>query len=347
MNAGIAVPAENGSVGVNVEDPFPMDPVLNGGGTVGGASGTHFVATNFHPNDKASVVKTFDVHKNGNALCAIEIRYTDGSTAVEGQKSEDKKSITFNPGERVTFLGLYGNGRGTRCGGILLETDRGQKLEHVVDSKNNRYPSVIFSGIMAGAYGQVDGGELARLGLIFVKPINRISVQVNWRNLPGSNDGISSPVIAQNLIKNDGDKPADWTFNGQRSVTNSRTFTQSSTTTWGVSVEISAALFGLGVKQSASWSQAEQTSNAATYEESTTIGTTLSGILQPKEAILCTSKCVLGMLDLKYDSNVTIIVEDGTRFDYKEEGVFKNALYVNSETSYVPAKDAVVEICVD
>lgn len=317
-----------------------IDPVLAYGGLVGGVGGNggkEFTATNF--SHGATVVKKLEVYKNSSALCGLVLEYTDGSANRIGNYSDKnvRESLTFGAGERVTFLGLWGNGVGSRCAGIRLLTNKGQNLELVVDKEKNEYPQVVSSGIMAGAYGRV-GAEFDVLGFIFVRPIKKISITINdsdWLNNPvGTNADISTATVAQDVIYNPYDKPMDWSFPGTRSVKNSRTFTQSSTTTWGVSVEVSAGIFDIGLKTTASWEQASMTMNATTHEETVTIGTTIGGILQKGEKILCTSASLLGTLDLRYKSRVKIIVDTGATFEYQEDGEFKNAIYSYAETTY-------------
>ncbi|KAF3020098.1 hypothetical protein E8E14_004865 [Neopestalotiopsis sp. 37M] len=315
-----------------------INPILAESGLVGGVGGqggNAFSNTNF--SNGPTVVKYLEVYKNNGALTGLLLEYTDGTRQRIGKANSDVTSITFAAGERLTFLGLWGNGVGSRCAGIRLITNKNQKLECVVDKNHNEYPQPVFSGIIAGARGR-SGEEMDILGLIFVRPIQKISITINdtdWRNNPiGTNAFINSTILSQSVITNPEDDPLAWSFNGAQTVTESHTFTQSATTTWGVSVEVSASIFDIGVKATTFWERASMTSNATTHEESATMGTTISGTLEKGETILCTTTCLLGTLDLQYTSHVKIIVDTGATLEYDEAGEFKNSVYAYAQTSY-------------
>ena len=312
-----------------------LDSIIFCGGLVGGSGGNPFYEANFTPSP--SVVKSFTVYQNDSSLCGLLLEYTDGSQKMIANASNDKASITFAPGERINYLGLYGNGVGTRCGGIRITTNKGQTLDHVVNKKNNVYPQDVGSGIMVGVMGRC-GSSMDNLGLIFVRPLNSISITIadaEFVNNPvGTSASIGTAVLAQSLIKNPDKESLPWTFNGTQTVTNSRTFTQSATTTWGVSVEVSAGLFDIGVKATTSWQQASETSNASAHTETTTMGTTITGTLQIGESVLCQTICALGTLNLNYTSQVKLVVKDsGYVFEYQENGQFTNSIYAYAQTT--------------
>ncbi|KXJ89916.1 hypothetical protein Micbo1qcDRAFT_177101 [Microdochium bolleyi] len=306
-----------------------------GTGTVGGDNGRIFSETRFDGNENRSLVKYLEVWTTKDCLAGILVEYTDGYRARNGNLWGEMKSITLAPGETITSLGLYDNGNKTRCGGLRLTTSRNQTLSHTAGSNFKEHSQTCHSGLMAGIYGKADV-DIDRLGFYFLKDIANLSITIedkDWIDSPvGTDKSISSATLAVAEYGNSGPADTTYSFSGEKTITNSRTFTQSSTSTWGLNVQISASIFEIGIKGEASWSLSKMTSNATTFTESSTVGTTISGTLKPGIAIKCATLCEFGALDIKYKSHVVVAFKDGQRLEFTEPGVFKNALYANART---------------
>ena len=105
---------------------YPSGP-FTGEFVVGGFGGSPYQACKWVMNESALVVKGLDVWYNSNTLRGIQVTFSDDSrTSVFGSPTDSHGSIVFAPGERITSLTLWGNGKGTRTGRILLTTSAGQ-----------------------------------------------------------------------------------------------------------------------------------------------------------------------------------------------------------------------------
>ena len=77
-------------------------------------------------NQSALVVKGLDVWYNSSTLRGIQVTFSDESrTSVFGAPDDTHASIVFAPGERITSMSLWYNGKGSRVGRILLTTSAG------------------------------------------------------------------------------------------------------------------------------------------------------------------------------------------------------------------------------
>ena len=106
--------------------PYPAGP-FTGEAVVGGSGGSPFQTCKWVVNQSALVVKGLDVWYNSSTLRGIQVTFSDDSrTSVFGAPDDTHASIIFAPGERITSMSLWDNGKGSRVGRILLTTSAGQ-----------------------------------------------------------------------------------------------------------------------------------------------------------------------------------------------------------------------------
>ncbi|KAK7174166.1 hypothetical protein R3I93_001376 [Phoxinus phoxinus] len=55
---------------------------------------------------------------------AVRVLLSDGRDKTFGSPEGQHTEYIFQPGERITSLSLWGNGNGTRLGGIKFKTDK-------------------------------------------------------------------------------------------------------------------------------------------------------------------------------------------------------------------------------
>lgn len=120
----------------------------------------------------------------------------------------------------------------------------------------------------------------------------------------------------------------DWSFDGTISKTNTSTFTQASAQTWGVGAEISAGLFGIGLKTSFSWQKQDTRTLETSTSEEFSLGSTVSGKVGAGEQITVATLSHYGQIDINYSSTVTVNFLNVAipSVSYLENGVFKNAI---------------------
>ncbi|TBU37875.1 hypothetical protein BD309DRAFT_875559 [Dichomitus squalens] len=297
-------------------------------------------------NQSALVVKGLDVWYNSGVLRGIQVTFSDDSrTSVFGQPSDSHASITFVPGERITELTLWGNGVGTRTGRIRLTTSASQTFDVGKNtSGQTAYPAGLGSGILVGFVGRC-GLEIDMLGPVFLNgSVQSISISNVVYNPPltGSNTGISRQDLDSIHYYNPPNAKASlpWTFSNEVKRTETTTFTQSTTTTYGFSVnaEVSAELFGVGGKfgDGYSWqnTSTQETSTSTSFEKS--VGWGISGELQPGEGITASSFCQQGVGHANYIATVTLRLSDGTVSTYQEPGQFNTVVYTEAEVTVKP-----------
>lgn len=98
--------------------------------------------------------------KSGTGIVGISFTYSGDNTKsdVHGTnlkaKYDKTSSVTFQPGETVSSLSLYGDGSGSRLGWISMKTSKGQSMEIGWTNKGaQEYQIDVGSGLLIGAYG--------------------------------------------------------------------------------------------------------------------------------------------------------------------------------------------------
>jgi len=325
--------------------PYPSGP-FTGEFVVGGFGGSPFQACKWVVNQSALVVKTLQVWYNSNNLIGIQVIFSDGSASnVFGEANSSTASITFAPGELITSFILWGNGAGSLAGRIRLQTNAGQTFD--VGKQNTgtqtQYPAGLGSGTLVGMVGR-SGNALDMVGPIFLNgTVTSISISNVVYNPPlTGSSGISQMTLDQVHYANPSNATQDlpWSFTNSVARTTSTTFTQGTSTTYGVdvSVGVSAELFGIGgsASTSFSWSTTGTQETSTSASSTQTLSWDISGSLAPGKGITATSFCQQGIGRANYTSTVTMKLSDGTVSTFQESGVFNNVVFTEAQVTTIP-----------
>ena len=314
--------------------PYPKGPFTDEF-VIGGPNGGDFATVGWVDNEKADVVKKFQMWWNDSTMTGIQVTYTDGSvTEIFGSTAQNTDAIAFAPGELITSATLWDNGNSTRFGHIRITTSAGQ----VYDNGKNvigqpAYAAGVGSGLLVGFVGR-RGKDLDMLGLIFVKP-QIVSVSITdvkyTPALVGSKAGLSEVVLSAAHFEGKENVGTDYNFQDSVTLEQSSTFTQSSSTTFGVSVEVtvSASLFDIvkvDEKTGFTWQKTDEKEVSTSNTSDSTLSWGVSGHLEPKENLECKSVCEQGIGSANYTSNVKITLAKGPAQVFTESGRFENVI---------------------
>ena len=146
--------------------PFPSPSLST---TVVGGQGGRLVYFN---GDDGSMLRKIGVWVESRTIKAIKVWLTNGLSKEFGNPSGHYQDYSFQPGERITALSLWGNGKGTRLGAIKFKTDKGKEFFPQMTSRKlkQEYPVEIGSGICIGIMGRA-GSDIDSIGFEFVKPL--------------------------------------------------------------------------------------------------------------------------------------------------------------------------------
>lgn len=311
---------------------------------VGGFGGNQFSTCGWVTNQKALVVQKLQVWWDSSQIKAIQVTYADSSvSSLFGQTSGTTGSIAFSPGERATSFTLWGDGHGSRTGRVRITTTKGQTFDVGKNtSGQNTYTAPIGSGILVGMVGRC-GNSMDMLGAVFLRD-NVTSVAIDnvqyLNNISGKNTRLTQVTLGQVHYLGAPVHGTDWNFSNDVKRTQSSSFSQISSTMFGVSVgaSVSAEIFGIGgsVETGFQWQTTKTTESGISDSSEFNLIWGVSGHLNPGEGITCTSKAEMGVGNVQYTSRVTVTLSDGTVSSYGENGVFDNVVYTNAWVDQVP-----------
>ncbi|KAI5093364.1 aerolysin-like protein [Silurus meridionalis] len=131
---------------------------------IGGKGGNPF---NFNGTENGSTLRKIWVWVGEWQIKAIKVWLTDGQSRDVGQPGGKVLEFTFEDGEHFTSLSLWGNGAGTRLGGIKFKTNRSHEFfAHM----KTEYPIDVGSGICMGITGRADE-DVDSLGFLFINTV--------------------------------------------------------------------------------------------------------------------------------------------------------------------------------
>lgn len=322
--------------------PYPQNEPFTGLFGVGGGGGSPWAEYKWKTNDNGLIVKRLDVWWNDSCLQGIQVTYSDNSRSKQyGSFNNNHDALDLAPGERITNMSLWGNGKGTRCGRIRIITDGGKDFNKGKDvTGQTEYSAGVGSGILVGMVGR-SGTEIDLLGPIFLDPdVKTISVSdLNYYGDLTGSQGITQVTLNQASYENpkgDQNPILKWDFTGSSERETSTTFTQSSSTTYGVNVtvEVSAEIFGIGAKTSTTyeWEKSDTQTTESSTTEKMAMSWSAGGELKPGETATATAFCYQAIGSLRYDAQVQIVLLDGWTSTYRETGVFRTALFTIAST---------------
>ncbi|KAL9124602.1 MAG: hypothetical protein Q9217_006079 [Psora testacea] len=259
---------------------------------IGGGGGHTFILCKAQ---EGLLVKKIGVYYYSSAgPQAIEVTYTDGSKTRVGTQRGDYKELALDLGERATKASLWGNGVGTRCGRILINTNKNHTLDVGKNTSGQTEYNMDFgSGFLAGFAGRV-GDEIDALSFVFLLPIKKAEMTDLHYEHPPLEEAISPTTLAVSTYtcESHQEDGLNWNFSNSVQRSNSYSFNSTTSQEFGSSVEVSASIPEIGsTKGGFSWKFGESRSLQTARTETTTLLWGLSGHLKPGESCTCTATC--------------------------------------------------------
>ncbi|GBG87836.1 hypothetical protein CBR_g45992 [Chara braunii] len=134
---------------------------------IGGNGGGDFYINGAH---KGAILKRIRVWVGGWMIRGIEVQLSDGESQMFGSVDGGAREFTFQIGEKIAWLSLWGNGAGTRLGAIKFgTTHRREFFAKMTDwGLKTEYKMEVGSGICVGLQGKC-GADIDCAGFLFIK----------------------------------------------------------------------------------------------------------------------------------------------------------------------------------
>ena len=311
--------------------------------TIGGKTGkdeTPFCESRLQATGE--IITALEVWSDKKGITGILFTYSSNDTAMQGYQTGNSQSMTLAPGELVTTATLWGDGVGTHLGHIYLKTDK-QEFDTGMDKKNNGYPISTGGGLLLGGSGAVGKTYVTSLAFLFLNSqIDSVTIgSIKFDQDPtGSSTNIEPSYLLQSTMGNPAGSHGNvsFTISGSQAVTQSTTWEQSTTGTFGASytVTVDAAPLGIGASASGSytWSVAHTSSKTTSTSDTITLTQSAGPIpIAPGYGKDCTIVAQKGTGNFPYSSTVVVNLVGGGSFSYQEKGQLDSVQYSTAVAS--------------
>ena len=285
---------------------------------------------------------------DGDHIAGIQFTYASGKTSQiygnEDTSNYASQSFTIAPGDLIKNAELFGNGDGTYLGAMHLETEGGKTFDAGKDTDGlTSYGINTGGGLLWGAIITPKDGDIGNMAWLFMKDsIDHISItDVKFsQDIAASSAGIDPQNIVVGRWYNDQAVDASYALSPAYSVVRSFSYSQTVTTAFGasISIEISDEIFGIGVKETDSftWSMSIEDSSTTATSSATSVTCAASGTIKPSSGVQIKGAYQTGTGTWSYTSKVTIYLKGGGSFSYNENGQLDNTAYNECTTTLEP-----------
>ncbi|KAF2277811.1 uncharacterized protein EI97DRAFT_465932 [Westerdykella ornata] len=309
----------------------------------GGQGGGAFCETKWQDG---IVMKGVEVWADDGGVIAVQFTYSDGTLSpIWGRTggSTGHGRIDWDPeSDTIKNVVTWGNGVAQYLGRVVIETQSGKSLDvgRKPEAHQSDWPMPVHSGIMLAAFGG-SGTRIDRLGFIFLKSkVKHVTVDdVKFEDTPEElnkrKQGIATETVDWADHTNNHDTAEEtYTFAKNEGREVWKAYTIRSTASFGFkeAIEVSGELLGIGAKSNTELSFGVETGREETntWRDTVTINYSIATKLAPGQRVYCRSYCQKGTYDGSFTATVTMKLEDGTEFKFKEKGTMKQLMYTQA-----------------
>jgi hypothetical protein len=302
---------------------------------IGGRGGSPFA---LYGGTNGTLLQRIGVWAGGWMVKAVRVWLTDGTVQTFGNPSGPYQEYTFQPGECITRLSLWGNGEGSRLGWIEFETSKGAKFSHgMTDRKRKQeYPIDIGSGICCGVFGSA-GSDIDNMGFAFLQKIRSSRLtDVIYPTLGLQMAAIQPRVIDSQEYHNNSNREQSSTFSVEEKVTLKSSWSITAGLEFSYTSKIEAGIPEIAtVGAESTW----KVSVSGTYGKEETIEDTKKKdfpvVCPPNATVIATATIKEGKLSIPYKGVIEVVLETGDSFRYPIEGTYEgitcSEVYVDVE----------------
>ena len=311
-----------------------------------GGQGTHYCECKIRNGE---LITGLEVWSDSDGITGILFTYSGGEADMQGYQTGSSQSLTLAPGELVINAALWGDGTGDHLGHIYLKTDK-QDFDVGMSKPNNGYQIDVGGGLLLGAYGTIGSSHVGSIGWLFsAAKIDTISIgNIEFGTDPtGTSTDIQPSYLLKSTMGNPSGNEGNTTFtiSASETVTQSTTWDQSTTGTFGTSASITvdAAPLGIGGSVTAgySWDVSHTTDTSTSTSDAVTLAQTAGPIsIAPGHGKMCTIVCQKGDGSFPYTSTVTVKFIGGASFSYTEKGTLQSVQFSEVDASCVDEDDS-------
>ncbi|CAL8296236.1 unnamed protein product [Boreogadus saida] len=302
---------------------------------IGGQGGRSF---SFTGRDNGATLKKIGVAVGGRQIKAVRAELTDGRVQTFG-KGDSFSEFTFGIGERITRLSLWGNGAGTRLGGIRFWTSSGRQFfKYMSDwGLQTEYSIDVGSGVCLGLEGRA-GSDIDNMGFLFINAIKSSELtDLHYPTLAVYTPQIKKEYIKSLIYQNDTTADQEHKLTYSRSVTKSTTWSTTTKIESTVSLSVTAGFPGLAeVSGGFSVTFGAQKTSSMTTEETIIESDEVNVTVPAGKAVRVVVSVGRAVIDLPYSATVKIRCLNGSELRFHTTGRYIAVAYTAVNFMFMP-----------
>ncbi len=263
---------------------------------------------------------------------AVRAWLSDGRCETFGKPAGEHKEFSFKLGERITTLSLWGNGNGTRLGGIKFKTNKEREFLVKMTSwgLKTEYPMDVGSGFCLGLAGR-RGSDINCMGFVFLNNIRSLVLcDVSYPTFEQMTPQVAVEEIKAVTYKNETSVGQRQTVETAKKIIRKNSWSVNKKITATFSVDVKAGIPDIA-EVSTGFSTSlgvEHTYSCEDISERTeTLSTSID--VPPGKKVdvkITTGKC---SFDLPYTGTVRMTCNNGSVFSFKTTGQYKGITYTD------------------
>ncbi|NP_001103881.1 jacalin 7 [Danio rerio] len=300
---------------------------------IGGRGGVEF---SFTGERNGARLEKLWVWEGPSQIKAIKAWLSDGRDATFGEPAGPHQEFVFKPGESFTALSLWGNGAGTRLGGIKFKTIDSQGNARLFFAKmtewglKTEFPVDVCSGYCLGIEGRA-GADIDSLGFLFLMAVESVVLtNVYYPTIHQIIPRVAVEEIKSMTFRNNTSAAQQQKIETSKKVTTASSWSLSTSLTAAFSVEVSAGVPAVAeVRKGFSISVTAESSYKQDYaeEKNETLSSTIE--VPPKKKVVVNISIGRATFDLPYTGIVKITCKGGGVFQYETNGQYKGVTYTD------------------
>ncbi|CAL8296215.1 unnamed protein product [Boreogadus saida] len=309
---------------------------------IGGQGGGSFTFTG---RDNGATLKKIGVAVGDSLIKAVRAELTDGRVQTFG-KGHTFSEFTFELGERITKLSQWGNGAGTRLGGIRFWTSSGREFSaHMTKwPLKTEYSIDVGSGVCLGLEGRA-GSDIDNMGFLFINAIKSSELtDLHYPTLAVYKPQVNKEYVKSVSYHNGSAEAQEHKCAYSRSVTKSTTWSNTVKIETTVSMSVTAGIPGL-VETTGEFSVtlgAEKTSTM-TSSETITESDEVNVKVPAGKTVSVEVSVGRAVIDLPFSATVKITCLNGSELCFKSTGNYNGVAYTTVDVN-VTESDKVMNV---
>ena len=256
--------------------------------------------------------------------CEVQLNGVSESAVFGFRYGEKSDTFIFGEGEKLTSLKFWYIGfKNGRLGGVEWTTSENRSFAFGYRSGSPTYSPDVGSGILVGLFGNY-GSDIDCLGFAIFRSIKTARL-IELDYLDRDDAVVRSAPMSIKTIRYDnsnGSVEQQFTFSGEMEVTNTSTWSLTTSITLGVSFEVSAGFLVFSAKMESS----VETSVSDTYESSITTRSSESfnfPLNVPAGKIVRATATLYEVnLEAKYTAKMAFTFDTGKKIIFDVEGTY-------------------------